>query len=813
MTDPHPGKARNPAGNSRPNPRHRYILRVILGYAVFGALWIYLSDFLLSVLVDVTAIYWLSTAKGLLFIVVTTLLLAIALRGVPGEAPPQAVVPRLELLLAASPGRRAWLYGFAVAITSAILLVRSAIAVSFGERPLLIILMFPVILSAMAGGLGPGLVATLLVALGAAHCLPPVGSFFISQPHDLFSWSFLVASGVLVSILAEMLHRLHRHSEASLQLQAVTLASIGDGVITTDTRGRISFMNHEAELLTGWTSGEATGHPLATVFRLIDAQNRQPLESPVDKVMVSGQVVELSSQALLLCRDGREVPVVDCGAPIRLGDGALAGVVLVFRDDSKRRQAEMILRQERGFLKTLIRTLPDLVWLKNPDGVYLACNARFERCVGAREAEIIGKSDYDFVDRELADFFRQKDREVIAKGSPLLNEEEITYADDGHRELLETIKTPMYDAGGELIGVLGLARDVTASRQAENALRESEATYRSLFENMLNSVSHCRVIFKNGVPVDLEYLAVNPAFAVVTGISEPVAGRRISEVIPGYCQNNPESMEMFGSIARSGIPARWEHYLMELDRWFSFSIYSPAGEEVIIVAENISERKKTELALRESLAEKVALLKEVHHRVKNNLQIVVSLLNLQAERIVNPEAVAALLDTINRVRSMALLHEVLYRSDNLARINLTAYLGELCLHLQRSFGQALGRVQVEKRVAAISLPLEQAVPCGLLINELVTNALKYGFPDGKTGRVLVEVVLDDGQITLAVSDNGAGLPQGFDPFASSTLGLQLVTNLAGQLGGSLEWEQGSEGGALFKVRFPAPGVIEQGDVP
>ena len=228
---------------------------------------------------------------------------------------------------------------------------------------------------------------------------------------------------------------------------------------------------------------------------------------------------------------------------------------------------------------------------------------------------------------------------------------------------------------------------------------------------------------------------------------------------------------------------------------------------------DVTEKKQAEEALRESLAEKVVLLKEVHHRVKNNLQIVASLLNLQADRTVNPEAAAGLLDTRNRVRSMALLHEMLYRSESLARINLAAYVEELCLHLLRTFGRLADRVRVERQVVAVSLSLEQAVPCGLIINELLTNALKYGFPDEKTGRVLVEVALKDGQIVLSVSDNGMGLPPGLDPAGSSTLGWQLVTNLAGQLGGSLEWEKGAEGGALFRVRFPAPATTEQGDVP
>ena len=812
MADLPPENDLHRTGHPRASTRQRYILQVTTGYALLAVLWISLSDRLITALVDVAAIQWLSTAKGLFFVVVTTLLLYLFLRGVPGEDTAQPTVPGLGLLLAAPPRARPWIYAFAVVASLAMLLVRSGIAVSFGEQPLLILFIFPITLSAMAGGLGPGLLATLVSALGAAYGLPPLHSLWITASHDLFQWGFLIANGVLVSILAEVLHRLRLQTEASRELQAVTLASIGDGVITTDTRGQITFMNPEAEKMTGWGCREAMDQPVTTVFPTIHEQSRQPVADPVHKVLTTGQEVELTNHTLLLSRDGREVAVQDSGAPIRLANGAMVGVVLVFRDDTRRRQAEMALQQERTFLKSLVQTLPDLVWLKNPEGVYLACNARFERFFGAKEAEIVGKTDYDFMARELAEFFRGKDREAIAKGRPSLNEEEVTFADDGHREMLETIKTPMRDSQGHLIGVLGIARDITAARRAEEALRDSELTYRSLFENMLNGFAFCRMIFANETPVDFVYLSVNHAFATLTGLTD-VVGRRVSEVIPGIREADPRLFEIYGRVARGGAAERFEIFVDALRMWFAISVYSPKHEHFVAVFDVITDRKQAEAALRDSLAEKVALLKEVHHRVKNNLQIVASLLNLQAKQIANQEVVAALIDTRNRVHSMALLHEVLYRSENLARIHLAAYLEELCTHLRRSFGQVAERVRVERRIAAISLPLDQAVPCGLIINELVTNAMKYGFPGDSSGRILVEVGLDQGRIELTVSDTGVGLAPGFDPAATSTLGLQLVTNLAGQLGGGLRWERGPEGGARFRVSFPAPPeTTAQGDL-
>ncbi len=145
-------------------------------------------------------------------------------------------------------------------------------------------------------------------------------------------------------------------------------------------------------------------------------------------------------------------------------------------------QGEYVLKKNQAHLQTLIETIPELVWMKDSDGVYLTCNHRFEQFFGASASEIIGKTDYDFVDKELADFFRQKDKEAIVAGKPSINEEEVVYASDGHHEILETIKTPIYDADGKIIGVLGVGRDITERKLSENKLKESEEKYRKLID-------------------------------------------------------------------------------------------------------------------------------------------------------------------------------------------------------------------------------------------------------------------------------------------------------------------------------------------
>jgi len=133
---------------------------------------------------------------------------------------------------------------------------------------------------------------------------------------------------------------------------------------------------------------------------------------------------------------------------------------------------------ERIRLRSLVRAIPDLIWLKDPEGVYLCCNAMFERFFGAREADIVGKTDYDFIERELAGFFREHDRQALLASGPSINEEWVTFADDGHRALLETIKLPLRDAEERLIGVLGIARDITANHEYQEQLADQIAELR-----------------------------------------------------------------------------------------------------------------------------------------------------------------------------------------------------------------------------------------------------------------------------------------------------------------------------------------------
>jgi PAS domain S-box-containing protein len=223
-------------------------------------------------------------------------------------------------------------------------------------------------------------------------------------------------------------------------------------------------------------------------------------------------------------------------------------------------------------------------------------------------------------------------------------------------------------------------------------------------------------------------------------------------------------------------------------------IFNTEGEvtEISLVAHDITEKKKTEKEIVESLKEKEVLLKEIHHRVKNNLQVISSILNLQSSFVKDKQTLDILEESRNRIRSMAIIHENLYQTTNFSSINFSDYLKNLTSNLIASYQVNTGKVTLREDLSKVDLVLDQAIPCGLLVNELITNSLKYAFPDGRSGEIAIILKEVKNNIHLSISDNGVGLPPEFDILNSDTLGLQLVSTLVEQLDGEIEVDN-SEG--------------------
>jgi nitrogen fixation negative regulator NifL len=308
------------------------------------------------------------------------------------------------------------------------------------------------------------------------------------------------------------------------------LETMKDGFWRLNQRGFLVDVNPAYCGQSGYAREELIGMHVA------DLEATETLAATMERVQRLRQVFSEQFESTHRRKDG-SVWHVEVSATYRNDAG---GEFFVFlRDIAERKLAEVRLVASEARLQTLIQTLPDLIWLKDAAGVYLACNNRFERFFGATEQEIVGRTDYDFVDRELADFFREHDRLAMARGRPSVNEEWITFADDGHRELLETTKTPMLDVEGQLIGVLGIGHDITERKLAEQQQRIAAIAFECQEGMFVTDAAH--VIMR-----------VNRAFSNITGYTAEEVVGRTPRLFRSGRHDDAFYAAMMGSLDQSG---------------------------------------------------------------------------------------------------------------------------------------------------------------------------------------------------------------------------------------------------------------------
>ena len=341
-------------------------------------------------------------------------------------------------------------------------------------------------------------------------------------------------------------------------------------------------------------------------------------------------------------------------------------------------------------------------------------------------------------------------------------------------------------------------KDITDRKRAEDALRESEEQFRVLAET-----SPAAIALYQGEKV----LYINPTAARLIGYTTDELSRFS---FWGCVHDDFKEMVRERELARmkgEPVPSQYECKFVSKsgkELWAVVSVGSieykgkPAG---IVTLIDTTEAKLAEEKMRSSLAEKEILLKEVHHRVKNNLQIVSSLLDLQSDYIEDEKSRNIFQDSQNRIRSMALIHQKLYQSESLAFIDLREYIEDLANYLFSTSVHDPDLIHLKVDMGDISLGMDEAVPCGLIVNELISNSLKHAFPDSRGGEIMIRSRVEDGWIVLTISDNGVGLPPGLDFRNTETLGLQLVTTLVKQLRGRIDINN-ELGGTVVSITFP-----------
>jgi PAS domain S-box-containing protein len=472
--------------------------------------------------------------------------------------------------------------------------------------------------------------------------------------------------------------------------------------------------------------------------------------------------------------------------------GHIIGIQGVNRDVTSRKKAEQAIRESEERFRTAFMLSPEAAALNRmKDGKFVEVNRKFLEQTGFKQDEVRGKSGLDHKMWANTDE-RDRFREIIFEKGTVENFEAHFKMKNGETGI-GLISGAIVSIAGEK-QVLTIIKDITETRRAQMALEESEEKYRSTLE----AIGDCVRIINS----DFEVIWANDIALSKLGTK---VGSKCYEIIQNpdrQCDDCITSRTfMDGQIHTREMRFERDHETM-----YALSTCSPIrshGGKVTAVVEtfkDITGIKEVEARLRNTIYEKESLVKEVHHRVKNNLQAISGLLNIQAIRSEDQKLGTAIRESQNRILSIAMIHEHLYHHHNLSKIDFTSYTETLVSNIQRSYDLDESLISVDVRGQTIILNTDTAIPCGLILTELVSNCFKHAFQQGQNGKVEVELEnLGDGRYSLVVRDNGKGLPPDIDVHATDSFGIMLIRTFTDLLRGVLEFEQGEE--TVFRVIF------------
>ncbi|MDQ7799101.1 MAG: PAS domain S-box protein [Candidatus Edwardsbacteria bacterium] len=500
----------------------------------------------------------------------------------------------------------------------------------------------------------------------------------------------------------------------------------------------------------------------------------------------------------ILTAGGRRVWVRTMGEPVKDETGKIIKIQGAFQDITQSKLAEEKLRDSEINYRTLADSGQALVWTAGTDKLCNYFNKVWLNFTGRTVEQELGNGwaegvHPDDLQRCLEIYTGAFDRRENFSMEYRLRRH------DGEYRWIQDDGSPRYNSAGKFIGYIGHCLDITEHKQAGQKLSASEVRYRRLFESAKDGILILNA--DTGVIDD-----ANPFIKELLGYPrEELIGKELWEI--GLFKDIVASRASFMELKEKGY-VRYEDLPLESkdghkkDVEFVSNVY-PAGDHNVVQCNirDITQRVQAEEQIRASLKEKEVLLKEIHHRVKNNLQVIASLLNLQTGYVQDERYKKMFLESQNRVRSMALVHEKLYRSGDLSGIDFSEYVQGLMRDLYLSYGITQGDVELTTDIMEDKIPVDIAIPCGLIVNELATNSFKYAFKDPqRKGQIKISFKKDAAGIcTLEMSDNGPGISQALNLKTVPTLGLQLVDSLVGQLDAEIKIT--NDGGTRATIKF------------
>lgn len=540
-----------------------------------------------------------------------------------------------------------------------------------------------------------------------------------------------------------------------------TLNSIGDAVISTDTMGMVIRMNPMAEKLTGWDNAAAAGLPLTEVFNIINAGTHESIDNPVSRVLETGLSMGLDNNTLLIACDKKEYQITGSAAPIIDPDGTIIGVVLVFTDVTEQCKVEEQLKTNELLFRSIFNESPlGIAVIDSLTGQIYEVNPMFAKIAGRTLEEM---ENIDWISITHPDDIQEDldQMAILNSGAiPGFQMEKRYIRKDGTVVWVNMTIAPVFVKDITQPRHLCMIEDITTRRQAE---AEILALSKFPSENpnpVLRISKEGLILYFNEASIPLlEAWGCNNGKSISdkwVQIVQDVLGRRLKQEIEVKCNERTLSI---------------------------YFIPVPKLNYVNIYGLDITERKRVEQEIKQLLSEKEVILKEVHHRIKNNFTSIESLLSLQADANDNEEAKKALNIAIGRVRGMSMLYERLLLTDDYRTVTVKEYLNNLIGEIVGLLSGNL-KLTIKKQIDDIQLDSKQLFSIGLIVNELLTNIIKYAFTDRDSGFIEIRLKESGGEITLTIQDNGNGFPEDFDIVKQKGFGLVLIKILSDQLGGS-----------------------------
>ncbi len=640
--------------------------------------------------------------------------------------------------------------------------------------------------------------------------------YYLEERLEIAEGPFLKEERKLINSIAVMLGKAIEHRNAVESMLAAhqrfkdIINFLPDATFVVDRDGKVIAWNRAIEEMTGVPEKDMIGKGKYSYTMPFYGKTRPML---IDSVL--GVKIDFEDYYESISREGEMiyaenfVPMVYGGngaylwikaSPLYDKDGNLIGAIESVRDTTERKQAEYWLRVSEEKFSKIFNSSPihvNILTLK--EGRYIDVNESALEQTGFSREEFIGKTVFDlniFVNRD-------EHSEIMNR---LLKDNRVFDFEYEFRNKSGEIRTGIINAECIKISkeecVISSTIDITDRKRAERALQESEKKYRTIVESVEESY------YEVDLAGNLTFF--NDSLCKSLGYPEnELMGRNYREYMDE--SNAKNVFKIFNSLYLTGQTGKgdeWEIIRKDgIRRFYSGTVSlirdsygRPEGFRGIV--RDITERKRAEEGLKASLREKEFLLKEIHHRVKNNMQVISSLLHLQARYVSDKKVLELFKTSQNRISSIAMVHEKLYRSDSLSEINFKDYISDLIIELLNIYYQYVPNVKISTNVKDICIGIDNAIPCGMIVNELVTNSLKFAFPDGRRGEVKIDFYkYDNSTYLLSISDNGVGFPEGYDFRNTESLGLQLLNALTKQLGGSIELD--TSNGVCFTIKFTA----------